>query len=126
MELNFDFGGSSPYAIMTAVLPATRDKRGDGILFTLSREAAENGNPSYIDVVVHNSDGTTSNLQPNIFPVFLDGVNRETHVIPYDKLTPATNAAKARKVEIIFSSFGPQKVTNRLAEFQTWKRKHTK
>ena len=122
--LKINFGGKSPYAAIKAPLPAKADTRGDGILFTLSKPDRKSGQAGYIDVVIYNTDGTASRLSPNIFPVFLDGVQKECHVISYNQLQPPTSPEKAHSVTITLSSFGPAKVQNRLEEFSIWEAKN--
>ena len=111
-----DFSGDTPTIELTTAL--SPDKA-DGIMFTLGRDGK--AGPSYIDVTVRNRDGSTSRLKPNLFPVFLDGVDRETHVIRYDRLTPKTDSANAVELVIGFCSFGAQKFEMKCFDAATWR-----
>ena len=111
----FDFSGDTPTVRLVARLP----EGGDGIGFRMKRTSEKQ--PSYLDITVKNADGSLSCLKPNLFPLFLDGVEEETHLIRFDQLTP--RAAAPREVIFGFCSFGPQELTLELPEIYVWKAK---
>ncbi len=114
--LTFDFSGDTPTVNLHAPLP----EGGDGIAFRMKRTSDKR--PSYLDITVRNADGSLSCLKPNLFPLFLDNVEEETHLIRYDQLTPRASAPQ----EVIFGfcSFGPQVLTLELPEIYVWKAKN--
>ncbi len=112
--VTFDFLGAHPNIRITFDLP----KGGDGIGFTMRRI---NGQPSYLDVIVENANGSVSSLQPNIFPLFLDGVAEETHIVRYSQLTP--KAASPKRLTLSFSTFGQWQAVLEFPEVFVWKTK---
>lgn len=112
--VTFDFLGAHPNILIHFDLP----KGGDGIGFTMKR--LENS-PSYLDVIVENANGTRSSLQPNIFPLFLDGVAEETHMIRYDRLSP--KAVSPKRLTLSFSAFGQWKSVIEFPDVFVWKTK---
>jgi hypothetical protein len=114
LVIKIDFAGKTPTIRLRAPL---HNITADGIIFTILRHP-EKGQPCYIDVRVTNRDGSVSRLLPNIFPVFLEGVLSESHVISFSELTPATDSGKAVQVEISFSAFDPGPVEFDISEWK--------
>lgn len=110
--VTFDFLGAHPNILISFDLP----KGGDGIGFTMKRFGRS---PSYLDVIVENANGSKSSLQPNIFPLFLDRVAAETHIIRYDQLSP--KATLPKRLTLSFSAFGQGKAIIEFPEVFVWK-----
>ncbi len=122
--LTYEFSGQPLCAFLTADVPASAG-RADGLLFTLRRMKAADGQPetsfAYIDVVAIDKSGRESWLQPNIFPLFLDGVEEECHCIRFDRLSPKIAPEDVAKVQIRFNTFGGCKGRTQLRDFSLWR-----
>ena len=114
-KATFDFLGAHPNIHMNFILP----KGGDGIGFRMRR--VKGRVPSYLDVIVRDANGTSCSLRPNIFPLFLDGVTEETHIIRYDQLTP--KAISPQNLTLSFSAFGQWQTILEIPEIFIWKTK---
>jgi len=114
-KATFDFLGAHPNIHMNFILP----KGGDGIGFRMRR--VKGRVPSYLDVIVRDANGTSCSLRPNIFPLFLDGVTEETHIIRYDQLTP--KAISPQNLTLSFSAFGQWQTILEIPEIFVWKAK---
>ena len=124
--LEYKFMGQPLCAFLTA--DATkRVKQADGLSFTLRRSknaAGEYENSfGYIDVLLIDGNGNASWLQPNIFPVFLDGVEEECHCFRFDQFSPRIAAADVAKIQIRFNAFGELQGRTIIKDFSIWRRK---
>lgn len=127
--LTYSFSGQPLCAFVTADVPPSA-RSADGLMFTLQRLKGADGTPessfSYIDVLAIDREGKASWLQPNVFPLFLDGVEEECHCFRFDQLTPKIAAKDVAKVQIRFNSFGECAGRTRLKGFSLWKSKDSK